>query len=259
MPDVASDPLNATSTAWLYQPLLSAPRAGVGVIVGGVPSYLNPSDCGAETLPALSRHVPDTLADAASGPPYVATVHDATPEVASVPATLTLTGWLYHPLTSGPRSAEIPVAVGGVASRLTVTSSRQHCVPETATVQVKVMPAVSELTVWLPQPCGLLEPAGRMNATVTSVVYQPVLQPVVTPPAVQVALIPSARAAAGSSSAVATSSATAASRAFNAPPHARRRRRARHSRGRARRARVPPAPAPHGFGRRPARRRRRTT
>src|SRR5689334_1517170 len=181
------------------------------------------------------------------------------PDVASVPVTLTLNGWLYHPLTSGPRSAEIAAALGGVASRLIVTSIRQHCVPETATVHVNVVPAVSEVTAWLPQPCGLLDPAGRMKPTVTSVVYQPVLQPVVTPPALQVAVIPSAWAAAGMSIAAAASATTAASRAFTVPPHVQRLRRGRRSRGRAPRARAPPARAPRDCGRRPARRSRRTT
>ena len=79
-------------------------------------------------------------------------MHEAIPDVASVPETLTPTAWLYHPFASGPRCALISVAVGGVASRLIVTSSRQHCVPVTLTVHVIGCPPVSEAIVTLPQP-----------------------------------------------------------------------------------------------------------
>ena len=85
-----------------------------------------------------------------------------------------------------------------------MTSSRQHCEPVTATVQVKVTPAVSELTVWLPQPCGLLEPAGSVNETVTSLVYQPLLHAPVARRGGAVAVIPSACAAAGKASVITT-------------------------------------------------------
>src|SRR4051794_6567699 len=69
IPEVASEPLKATSTPWLYQPSLSGPRDGVGVTDGGVPSYLKPSDWVAEVLPALSRQLPPTFAELESGPP----------------------------------------------------------------------------------------------------------------------------------------------------------------------------------------------
>ena len=74
-------------------------------------------------------------------------MHEAIPDTEAVPAAVICTGWLYQPFASGPRWAVSEVTVGGVASRLIVTSSRQHCEPVTATVQVKVTPAVSELTV----------------------------------------------------------------------------------------------------------------
>jgi hypothetical protein len=66
----------------------------------------------------LSVHVPLTVAEPESGPEYVVLVHDAIPDIASVPVVVTPTAWLYQPFASGPRPAAIPVALGGVASRL---------------------------------------------------------------------------------------------------------------------------------------------
>ena len=148
-------------------------------------------------------------------------MHEAIPDTEAVPAAVICTGWLYQPFASGPRWAVSEVTVGGVASRLIVTSSLQHCEPVTATVQVKVTPAVSELTVWLPQPCGLLEPAGSVNETVTSLVYQPPLHAPVAPEAVQLAVIPSARAAAGKASVITTRAANNMN--LTAPPPVKRR------------------------------------
>ena len=37
-PDVASEPVTATSTGWLYQPFASGPRASAAVATGGVAS-----------------------------------------------------------------------------------------------------------------------------------------------------------------------------------------------------------------------------
>jgi hypothetical protein len=53
----------------LYQPFASEVREGDGVSEGGVASYLNDVEIGADTLPALSVQVPDTEAEEESGPP----------------------------------------------------------------------------------------------------------------------------------------------------------------------------------------------
>ena len=68
IPEVASLPLNETSNGWLYQPFASGPRAGDTETLGGVASYLNENVFGADTLPALIVHVPETDADLESGP-----------------------------------------------------------------------------------------------------------------------------------------------------------------------------------------------
>jgi hypothetical protein len=68
IPDVASVPLQLIPTGWLYQPLSSGERLAAAVTVGGVSSYLNEKLLAAEVFPALSAHVPFTLALAESGP-----------------------------------------------------------------------------------------------------------------------------------------------------------------------------------------------
>jgi hypothetical protein len=68
MPDVASEPPKEIETGWLYQPPASGSRAGLALAFGAVASYLSANENGALTLPATSRHVPDTLAVAESGP-----------------------------------------------------------------------------------------------------------------------------------------------------------------------------------------------
>ena len=85
IPDTLSLPEKLTATEWLYQPFASAPRAGDGVTDGGVASYWNVVVSGAETLPATSVQVALTVADPESGPEYVADVHEAMPDIASVP------------------------------------------------------------------------------------------------------------------------------------------------------------------------------
>src|SRR5437764_12386376 len=144
------------------------------------------------------------------------------PEVASVPVTVTPTAWLYQPFVSGPRAAAIADTAGGVASRLIVTSSRQHCEPLTVTVHVSVCAVVSDEMVTFPQPCGLLEPAGRTNDTVTSARYQPLLQGAVAPDELQLAVMTSARAAAGGTSRRAGATTIASARLIAPPPELRR-------------------------------------
>jgi len=67
-PETASLPWNATSTGWLYQPFASAARAGAADRFGAVASYSNERVLAAETLPALSVHVPLADAELESGP-----------------------------------------------------------------------------------------------------------------------------------------------------------------------------------------------
>src|SRR5438874_7602566 len=112
MPEVASDPPKETETGWLYQPPASASRPGLALTLGAVASYLSANENGALTLPATSRQVPETPAVAESGPLYASCWHDAIPDVASLPARVTVTGVLYQPFPFGWWSAVAPVTVG---------------------------------------------------------------------------------------------------------------------------------------------------
>ncbi len=107
-----------TVSGFRYHPLPSGARSAAAVTVGAVPSYLSPTDVGALVFPALSRHVPETCADALSEA-YVGRSHAASPEVASLPENTTATGRVYQPLASGERSGAAAVTCGGVASRFT--------------------------------------------------------------------------------------------------------------------------------------------
>src|SRR5262249_28586985 len=189
-----------------------------------------------------SVHVPETDAEPLSGPPYVADVQEATPERLSVPENPTPTAWLYQPFESGARAA-LAVTVGGVASILVGTFRTQHCGdPLTTTAPVKVTPAVSGETVWSPHPCGLLDPAGSTNDTVTEVRYQSVLHAPIPADVVQLAVIASACATLGSAS-TASAAAIPTSRVFMAgsPAVPRRPGRIRSARRRPRRPAPPPA------------------
>ena len=102
-PDPPSVAEKATSTGCEYQPFASGLRAMAAVTAGAVASYRKPNDHVELTLPALSWHVPETLADALSGPEYVADEHVAMPDVVSFPVNASATGWLYQPPPSGAR------------------------------------------------------------------------------------------------------------------------------------------------------------
>ena len=102
MPDVASVPANATATGLVYQPPLVGGRAADAVTAGAVASYFSGKVEAALTLPALSRHVPETEALLESGPSYEAVLHDAMPEVASDPLNDSVTGLLNQPFASAP-------------------------------------------------------------------------------------------------------------------------------------------------------------
>src|SRR5712691_12651586 len=100
------------------------------------------------------------------------------PEVASLPLKAMPTEWLYQPLASGPRLADAPVIVGGVASRLIPAESDADAPLLYVTVHVSVIPAVSLDTVLVSQPFVDVTPVGsQLKATVTLVVYQPSEQP----------------------------------------------------------------------------------
>ena len=111
IPEAASDPPNVTVTASRYQP---ASRSGTAVVAGGVASYLSVAR-GAAVFPARSVHEPPTFCAMPSGPEKRAPAQPASPDVASEPVTVTSTGPVYQPFTSGPR-ASATVATGGVAS-----------------------------------------------------------------------------------------------------------------------------------------------
>ena len=68
IPEVPSMPAQWKVTEWLYQPPASAPRLGVAVTLGALASYFRANEKGALSLPATSRHVPETLALAESPP-----------------------------------------------------------------------------------------------------------------------------------------------------------------------------------------------
>jgi hypothetical protein len=117
--EVASVPAKLTVRGFRYQPLPSGGRSTDGVTAGGVTSYLKPKLALLE-LPATSVHEPDTETEAPSPLSYDGLVHDATPDIASVPENATDSGLLYHAPESGGRDGLLPVTWGGVASRRTV-------------------------------------------------------------------------------------------------------------------------------------------
>ena len=103
--------MKLTVSEWLYQPFASAGRPAAAVATGAVPSYLRPKALVPLWLPARSLQVPLTEAAALSGPPYVTWVQPpaAMPDVASVPAKATPTGWLNQPFASVGRAGLAPV------------------------------------------------------------------------------------------------------------------------------------------------------
>src|SRR5260221_9935358 len=97
-----------------------ATEAATSLICGGVESYLSASVADA-SLPAWSVQVPVIVAAVVSGPAKrTGAVHEPTPDVASVPANVTETGWLYQPLFVGALPGEA-VTVGGVAAYFIAT------------------------------------------------------------------------------------------------------------------------------------------
>jgi hypothetical protein len=115
IPEVASEPSNATRSGWLYQPFESGSLAGTPYASGAVESYLRPNET-TLVLPAWSTQEPGTDAFGESGPEYVCGgTQESSPEVASVPAKLTERAWLYQPFASGARDG-VAVTFGPVSS-----------------------------------------------------------------------------------------------------------------------------------------------
>jgi len=93
-------------------------------------------------LPALSVQLPLWLAPVVSGPAYVRfALHEATPEVASVPLQVSSTPVRYQPWEFGGRPADTLVA-GGVASILSVRVVMVVVPPSLVALQVLVVPVV---------------------------------------------------------------------------------------------------------------------
>ena len=96
--------MKATSTGWLYHPFASGARdAACRSTLGGVLSYLIVIDADAE-FPALSVHVPETRHGATVGAAVrAAYVQRRHARGAVVAGETEPTGFVYHPLLSGPR------------------------------------------------------------------------------------------------------------------------------------------------------------
>ena len=98
------------------------------------------------------------------------------PDVASSIPTATATGTSFPLGGHSDEGVASQVAVGGVASRFTVTS-RDAVPPSLVAVQVSVVPAVSASIVRGAQPALTIDPGDSRSATshvtVTLSVYQP--------------------------------------------------------------------------------------
>ena len=105
-----------------------ATDAATSLILGGVVSYLSGTPADA-WLPAWSVQVPLTVPVVVSGPAYrTGALQAAMPDVASVPAKLIETGWLYQPAAVGLRPG-VAVTLGGVASYLTAKEAEALTLP----------------------------------------------------------------------------------------------------------------------------------
>ncbi len=94
--------------------------------------------------------------------------------MASLPAKLTESAWLYQPLASAAR-AGVEVAPGAVLSTLKVFET-EVIPPSLSAVQVSVMPVVSALSVRASQPSvdRMIDSGSTMlQLTVTVVTYHP--------------------------------------------------------------------------------------
>ena len=81
----------------------SAVRAAEAVTDGAVASYFSGQVDAALTLPALSRHVPETEAPPSPVRCTKPVLHDAIPDVASEPLNENVTGLLNQPFASAAR------------------------------------------------------------------------------------------------------------------------------------------------------------
>ena len=101
----------------LNHPFAFGWREGAAVVRGAVASYLSANDV-LPAFPAWSRHVPATAAVALSGPEklFVGS-HESSPDVASPPEKLTVSGAVYQPAAFAGRLGAA-VTCGAVASYL---------------------------------------------------------------------------------------------------------------------------------------------
>jgi hypothetical protein len=177
IPDVASVPDVVHATAWLYQPFESAARPKAVDADGAVASYLNVAEAAAaDTLPALSVHVPLTVRPVPSGPLYVPLEQLAIPDVASVPDVVQATAWLYQPFESAARPNAVD-AEGAVLSIFRVTESVE-LPPALCAVQLEVTEAVSVVKFCVPQPLSITavdSASVTVHATVTLLLNQPLV------------------------------------------------------------------------------------
>lgn len=126
-------------------------------------------------LPAWSVHVPETDAEALSGSEYVTgAVHDAIPDIASVPANVNCTACEYHPSLSAAR-AGVAVTDGGVASYLIwnapgllVLPALSRQTPPTVAVDESGPPYATLVHDAMPEP-----ESDPTNVIVTAWLYQP--------------------------------------------------------------------------------------
>ena len=139
-------PAKLTVTGFRYQPFPSGGRSTEGETVGGVASYLNAKLAGALVFPAASLHVPETATAAPSPPEYEGLEHDAIPDVASAPATATVSGCRYQAPESAGRDGVMAVTCGGVASRRTVIVLEYTSSGPYDTLQERCSVAVSSVT-----------------------------------------------------------------------------------------------------------------
>ena len=100
-------------------------------------------------------------------------MHEATPDVKSLPENATATAWLYQPLVSAARAGWPPVTTGGVLSRLILTSTDVADEPSSAR-QNTLVRGVSVVNVWFAQPVFVASEGRTVHSIDTLDRYQPV-------------------------------------------------------------------------------------
>ena len=177
-PERLSVAVKLTTTAWLYQPFASGPRAGAPpVTFGGVLSNLKLGTGADDVRPATSWH--DTLpdADVLSGPEYAPEHGEGgIPDTASDGLAVNATGALYHPAWSALRARPIPLMVGSVLSILISAVPTDAEPPVVVTEQLRpgfvpsdeIVPLAQPVTLVIVSPFALI-----VQVMTTSLKYQP--------------------------------------------------------------------------------------